>query len=374
MTSEVIQKGNTRRDGSVVYQVNQLLNGLRAFGQSRHCAKQMVRIKGWDRPVALFSFGTVRTYTRRNVQFVKWCRAQYGLRSVADLTQPMVDGYFAELGQRSDSAWTWDTQIAALNKLRAAMELQGIGCAVMPPAPKRRRLKDRIDRTVSYTATEVQQMLDVLKQPYRLMAQVQWETGARQISLQRLHAEDIGPASLRIRGKGGKVQWRPISRNLHAELLRLTADSCWHDRVFVRSYGAYRAALVRACTAAGLPYGGSHALRRSFARRRLGELMRLGQPERKAREIVAKEMGHGGKRGRITWAYAGTDVGQASEANYQHSRRLPTIPRRILERKISRKSKSERRTRFYVLIGSEIESGPTRPPHGLPVDPHQVNS
>ncbi len=56
----------------------------------------------------------------------------------------------------------------------------------------------------------------------------------------------------------------------------------------------------------GPPYGGSHALWRSFARRRLGELMRQGLTEREARRVIAKETGHGDNRGRITLAYCTT--------------------------------------------------------------------
>ena len=297
-------KGNTAHVGSLVYQVVQLLNSLSAVGQSRHEAKRRARAVGFDKPVGVHGLGTVEKYIKRNVHFAKWCRANYGAKTLDGITQEMVDGYFATLADGSAS--TWDTDISALNKLRVAMELHGIDCRFAPPPGRPRRLAERLHQQ-SYSAQQIARLLAVLPEPYRLMAELQWETGARWVSLKRLRAGDI-QNNVWISGKGGQGQWRPVTRRLRSELLRWIGNAPAEDRVFHRSYGAYRAALVRACHTAGVPYDGTHALRRSFARSRLGELMRLGQPEGKAREIIAKEMGHGDNRGRITWAYAGKEV------------------------------------------------------------------
>ncbi|MCL5116963.1 MAG: tyrosine-type recombinase/integrase [Firmicutes bacterium] len=160
----------------------------------------------------------------------------------------------------------------------------------------------------SYSADEIRRLLNALRPPYRLMAQLQWELGIRWVSVERLRVRDIGPR-LHISGKGGTEQWLPISRVTRNALFRWTRTLPIRAPLFDRTYSAYRSALIKAGAAAGLPYGGSHALRRSFARRRLGELMRQGLTEREARRIIAKEMGHGDKRGRITLAYhAGVDV------------------------------------------------------------------
>ena len=297
-------KGNTTHVGSLVFQVVQLLNSLNAVGQSRHEAKQRVRTAGLGNPVGMHGLGTVEKYVKRDVHFAKWCRAKYGVKTLDGITQAMVDGYFATLADGSAS--TWDTDISALNKLRVAMELHGIDCRFTPPPGRPRLLAERIHQQ-SYSAQQIARLLVVLPEPYRLMAELQWETGARWVSLKRLRAGDV-QNNVWISGKGGQGQWRPVTRRLRSELLRWIGDAPSDSRVFRRSYGAYRAALMRACQATGVPYDGTHALRRSFARRRLGELMRQGQPEGKAREIIAKEMGHGDKRGRITWAYAGKDV------------------------------------------------------------------
>lgn len=299
MAKPLTKKGNSRHEGSLVYQVVQLLNDLTAFGFSRHTAKQRARDAGLGKPVGIHGRKTLIKYTGRSIHFVKWCRREYGLRSLEAITQPMVDGYFASIAH--GSAWTWDTQIAALNKLRVAMELQGQHWRVALPPGRPRKLAMRRHQE-SYSAEEIRRLLIALRPPYRLMAQLQWELGIRWVSVERLRVRDIGPR-LHVSGKGGKEQWLPITRVTRNVLFRWTRDLPTQAKVFDRTYGAYRAALVRACAIAALPYGGSHALRRSFARRRLGELMRQGLTEREARRIIAKEMGHGDNRGRITLAY-----------------------------------------------------------------------
>ncbi len=302
MAKSLTNKGNSRHEGSLVYQVVQLLNNLTAFGLSRHEAKQRARDAGFGKPVGIHGRKTLIKYIGRNIHFVKWCRREYGIRSLEAMTQSMVDGYFASIAH--GSAWTWDTQIAALNKLRMAMELEGLDWRITLPPGRPRQLAMRVHQE-SYSADEIRRLLNALRPPYRLMAQLQWELGIRWVSLERLRVRDIGPR-LHVSGKADKEQWLPISRVTRNALFRGTQTLPIRAPVFNRTYSAYRSALIKACAAVELPYGGSHALRRSFARRRLGELMRQGLTEREARRVIAKEMGHGDKRGRITLAYCTT--------------------------------------------------------------------
>ncbi len=299
MAKSLTNKGNSRHEGSLVYQVVQLLNNLTAFGLSRHEAKQRARDAGLGKPVGIHGRKTLIKYIGRNIHFVKWCRREYGVRSLEAITQSMIDGYFASIDH--GSAWTWDTQIAALNKLRVAMELQGRHWRVTLPPGRPRKLAMRRHQE-SYSAEEIRRLLIALRPPYRLMAQLQWELGIRWVSVERLRVRDIGPR-LHVSGKGGKEQWLPIARVTRNALFRWTQELPLRAPVFAGTYGPYRKALMAACAMAELPYGGTHALRRSFARRRLGELMRLGLTEREARRVIAQEMGHGDKRGRITLAY-----------------------------------------------------------------------
>lgn len=302
MSSGRTIKGNTRH-GSVVFEVKQLLTSLEAFGQSRHEAKQRSRKSGLGAPSGLFSHHTLEDYLKINVRMVKWCRREYGLRTLAGLTQRMVDAYFAT---RADvAAWTWDKELAAFHKLQRAMELQGIGEPLKTPAGRRRRLQDRTPiRLVSYSPAEVEALRAVLPLPYSLMVWVQWETGGRWTALERLHARDLGPWRLWIGNKGGKEQWRPISRALHRALAEWTEDLPAHARVFQRSYSAYYRALAKACQKLDLEKGATHAFRRSFNNQRIDELMRLGLTEKEARRQVGKELGHGDDRGKVTLSYS----------------------------------------------------------------------
>ena len=123
MTKRLTKKGNSTHRGSLVYQVVELLNNLTAFGMSRHEAKQRSRDAGLGKPVGIHGRKTLVKYIGRSIHFVKWCRREYGIRSLEGITQAMVDGYFASIDH--GSAWTWDTQIAALNKLRGRWNSKG---------------------------------------------------------------------------------------------------------------------------------------------------------------------------------------------------------------------------------------------------------
>ena len=297
-------KGNTHRRGSVVYQVTQLLTSLEAFGHSRHEAKQRTRQAGVGTPSGIHAHATLEDYLDINIRMVKWCREVYGLRAVVDLTQEMVDGYFAtRVGM---SAWTWDTEIAAFHKLQRAMELHGMGVPLATPPGRPRHLRDRKpNRWVSYTTEEVQErLLPALPMPYRLMAWVQWETGGRWTSLEQLRVEHLGARQLLIRNKGGLARWRPISRALHQALVEWTDGVLTGTRMFPCSYSAYYRALAKASQGAGLEKGSTHALRRSFSDHRMRELMAMGLTEAEARRQLGKELGHGDHRGKVTLSYS----------------------------------------------------------------------
>lgn len=296
-------KGNTHRRGSVVYQVTQLLTSLEAFGHSRHEAKQRTRQAGLGTPSGIHAHATLEDYLDINIHMVKWWRQEYGLRSVAEITQDMVDAYFAR--RLGVSAWTWDKELAAFHKLQRAMELHGVGEPLRTPSGWRRRLGARNPmRFVSYSAEEVQDLLAALPMPYCLMAWVQWETGGRWVALQQLYVENLGPGQLLIGNKGGKKRWRPISRALNHALVEWTAQVPKGTRMFQRSYSAYYRALAKTYQRLGLENGGTHALRRSFSERRIKELMALGLTEAEARRQVGKELGHGDKRGKVTLSYS----------------------------------------------------------------------
>jgi len=296
------QKTSVAGNSSVVYQVVALLRSLEAFGASRHQAKALAAD---GQPMGIYAYASVKTYTAYNVRLVRWCAERYHIRHLSEMTSGMVMAYFEWLiFEKKASAWTVMTQRSALNKLNQALTLNGLNPLVMPNLSVRRRLTDR-QHVTTYTDDEVRRLMAALPMPYQLMAQIQIDTGCRVVSLLRLRVEDIGARRLRIRGKGGKVQWRPIDPDRHRALLRWTAGWPAGARVFAVSAAAYRMALHRACTHADVPDGSTHALRRTFARRRYESLRRQGLTDREARQVLARDLGHGAHRISVTYAYHG---------------------------------------------------------------------
>lgn len=294
----------TGNSGSLVYQVTTVLQSLASFGLSRHQVKELA-VDG--KPLGIYSIYSIKTYVAYNIRLVKWCAERYQLKNLNDLTSGMVMAYFDWLiFEKKASAWTVATQRSALQKLNQALVIQGYNPVVVPIQGRQRRLADR-QHVTTYTDDEVHRLVSALPMPYQLMAWLQMETGCRVVSLLRLHVEDIGARRVRIRGKGGKIQWRPLNPELHRALLRWTAVRPAGARVFTASATAYRMALHRACTQAGVPDGSTHALRRTFARRRYESLRRQGLSDREARQVLARDLGHGAHRISVTYAYHGRE-------------------------------------------------------------------
>ena len=97
------------RRGSLTYQVKQALSNKLRIGESRHDAK----IAGTDKD-GIFSWSTYNTYVKHCNYFVKWCRDEYGCKTVEECRQH-ADEWITSRSHLS--AWTQKLEVAALVKL-----------------------------------------------------------------------------------------------------------------------------------------------------------------------------------------------------------------------------------------------------------------
>ena len=93
-------------------QVNDTLQSLCRFGQSKHAAKQTGTASQ-----GIYSFGTYHTYQQQCHRFCEWVKAVYpGTKTLANARQ-YVDGYIAAMIDTDLSPFTIKTATSALAKL-----------------------------------------------------------------------------------------------------------------------------------------------------------------------------------------------------------------------------------------------------------------
>lgn len=94
---------------SLTRQVQEILDSKLKIGCSRYDDKK--------RGVAdqyIYSYGTYRTYLKHNIYFVKWCKEQYGCKTVREC-EPYIKDWIGS--RRNLSPYTLKMELAALAKL-----------------------------------------------------------------------------------------------------------------------------------------------------------------------------------------------------------------------------------------------------------------
>lgn len=115
-----------KKNGSLAYQINQKLQGLKRFGQSRHEAKQAYRAsqeaKGekWNPAKAegIFSFKTYDAYKQTAMEFSKWLRENHSdIKTLDQISQEHAIRYLQGRQAEGKSAYTVSKDMSAINKI-----------------------------------------------------------------------------------------------------------------------------------------------------------------------------------------------------------------------------------------------------------------
>lgn len=111
--------------GSIKYQVSQRAQSKNKLGEKRHKAKKEIReecrLKGIKahptRTAGIFSVNTLNTYIRNGNLFAEWCKENYRVRIIGEITREMAIEYLQMRKDKGQSAWTLQTVKSAINKL-----------------------------------------------------------------------------------------------------------------------------------------------------------------------------------------------------------------------------------------------------------------
>lgn len=113
------------KNGSLVYQLMQIVTPMIRFGESRREEKRKERERCketgeiWNptRTSGIFESDTLKTYLKQCCIFLRWIKDKYKVKDITKVTKEMAIEYLAYRRDRGDSAWTLQTIKSAINKI-----------------------------------------------------------------------------------------------------------------------------------------------------------------------------------------------------------------------------------------------------------------
>lgn len=313
------------RLGSAVYQINNIFNesGIFRAGESKHEAKLEARLEGLVTPgqiassTGIFSYSYAESCRNTWFELARFAKSEFGLKDMTQIRAEHVQKFMQHRAE-TVSRGTWNKEAAHVGKFGDAVRLYLAGQGVERPVDDYRAALGEIRKGVLQSLPKVEAsrgfsdpkaVISALSGPYRLVASVQYEGGARlreaaQIKPEQLRGLTRDTVSGREVGrilltdtKGGKIreiQVRPSTyREIHSYMEK--------NGILKVGRSTYRAEVGKAATSAGESARGTHDFRYCYAQERYGECIRSGMVGLVAMQQVSWEMGH--ERADITIHY-----------------------------------------------------------------------
>lgn len=294
---------------SLVHQAVTVFREAFTPGESRHAAKQALRIDG-QRANAMtphiHSYHTLKTYQRSVIRFLKWARERYPVRDLHDLRAEMVAVYVADCRARGLAQNTICTYVTALRRFeKMAMsqlteplipsDLTQTGRAFAPRGAYTSAEADTLIDTVAAQDPQIGATLAVqraaalrLREVTHLATQNFTDAHTGEVHL----GIDAAHGTVFVKGKGGLQRQVTLTK---PELLEhLDPDQARPlQRGKLAAYQARTRQLVRAaCHAHGIEPRGTHGLRATGATEFLAAQRDAGVPVPQARRDTAQRLGH----------------------------------------------------------------------------------
>lgn len=290
--------------GSLLEQVAWLYRRNRGTGESR--AGWRATHRGFGRMAEkTFAWNSEKRYKAVSVHFVKWCRAQYQVQQIRDITPEMVRSYIGARLAAGLSPRTLATDITAIRRLGMYAEMaQWIKVNFVPNDLS---VPHGSSPRYSYTPNQECDIIAWVAERNPLAAEVlRWQHAAglriSEAILARLDKIDFERGTIEVKGKGGRIRVVTVTDR---ELL----DRLDRTRRFPLLSGLARnwtrtieKLVHEACTELNIKPLGTHAFRAGAAQRHYDDLRERGFSDRAARKAVSKLLGH--NRISVTNSYA----------------------------------------------------------------------
>lgn len=275
---------------SIVRQVKESLQAINKIGQS----KKMARDKGES---GIHSYKQ-EEHTMSDAQnFVKWCRSEHGVLSIADLTQDHYKVYIAHLAEKGVSRGhqrNVETSLRLLEKgFRKCLEREKSHQKPFEGFCTEKRLivmkTNEGVQNRSYSDEEVQRIREQCSPEVQKSVDLMRNLGLRveeSVKVRKEHFKpDNGGWKLDIKNgqditKGGRYRNVPVPKEFEQRLEQLLREHAEDGRLVKIQESTVRKGLNRACEKAGVEQDGrgAHGFRHTYARERFNQ---MAMPEQK---------------------------------------------------------------------------------------------
>lgn len=282
---------------SLVNQVELALKTLNMIGRSKK-----VRIAQGKKLDGIYFGLTMKNYINRCCTFAKWCKEQYGIKYLAEITPDMGRAYFQYLMIKNLSVYSMLSIRSSLKKLERGIKKtfhKSVHIIPKDMVLPKRSLANRQGR-FAYTDDQVK---DILKNAYIIdpraakALEIQYLQGARIFEVLNLRKQDIHfwrNVLVVYRGKGGRLREIPIDTQRAVELLQILCYGKEDKDILFPGYNRRELERVmeKACHEAGIDVHKTHNLRHSYAVKRYENIRTNGATDKEARQVVSQLLGH----------------------------------------------------------------------------------
>lgn len=244
--------------------------------------------------------------------FVKWCRSEHGVKSIASLTEEHYQAYIAHLENKGVSRGhicNVETSLRLLQKgyeKRSERFEEGVkGWKGFCPKKRLVAYKHRENvRNRAYTRDEMQRIREHCSPEVQKAVDLMQNLGLRVREAVNIRVEHFEPDKknggwkLNIEKgtgitKGGRHREIPISKEFEVKLERMLANKQTNERLVRVSVGTVRDGINVACRRAGIKQDvrGAHGFRHAYARERMEQLSKLEHKQMMGRILDNRAIG-----------------------------------------------------------------------------------
>lgn len=222
-----------------------------------------------------------------SIRFAEFCKREYSLRSIYQLTEEHMKGYVDSLIQKGVTNGYLINVESHLQKLQSAMQkfserigkppVQFISVRQVSPAVREQ------PQNRSYSKDEIASLAREMSPNVRAAMYMSLNLGLRSKEVSNIRVEHIvkcSDGSLQVKieqgkgiTKGGRFRDIPVPQSFEPTLHSLMQGKQPYQKIIGLKIGSLRSGLDRACERSGVISSGWHGFRHTYARERLHELL-----------------------------------------------------------------------------------------------------
>lgn len=293
------RKGRT----SIVREVKESLDSIDKIGHSKRAAREA-------KTSGIHSLKQKQNTMSDAQNFVKWCRSEHEVKSIADLNEGHYRSYIKYMGDRGLSRGHMqnvETSLRLLQKgFRARLErFDGASEGFKGFCPEKRLVSVKAGesaRNRAYSGQEVQKIRENCSSEVRKAVDLMRGLGLRvreavNVRVEHFKTEGDGWRLEIKKGcgitKGGRHRDVPVPKSFEGRLEQLLANKDLNERLVRVSSETVRDGINVACKRASIVQGGrgAHGFRHAYARERLDQLATAEQKKMMKRIFENRELG-----------------------------------------------------------------------------------